>query len=89
MATLFVRHSVSDYKTWRKTYDDFQATQMANHVTAQAVYQAADDPNDVTVTHEFPNVEAARTFIQLGELQNAMRSAGVVGAPTVWITNRV
>ena len=89
MATLFVRHSVSDYKTWRKTYDDFQDTQEVNNVTAQAVYQAADDPNDVTVTHEFPNVEAARAFIQLEELKNAMRSAGVVGAPTVWITNRV
>ena len=88
MATLFVRHSVSDYKTWRKTYDDFKATQKANDVTAEAVYQAADDPNDVTVTHEFPNVEAARAFIQLEELKNAMRSAGVVGAPTVWITNR-
>ncbi len=89
MATLFVRHSVSDYKTWRKTYDDFQDTQQANNVTAQAVYQAADDPNDVTVTHEFPNVEAAKAFIQLEELKNAMRSARVVGTPAVWITNRV
>ncbi len=89
MATLFVRHSVSDYKTWRKTYDHFQDTHQANNVTAQAVYQDADDPNDVTVTHEFPNVEAAKDFIQLEELKNAMRSAGVVGAPAVWITNRV
>ena len=49
MATLFVRHSVSDYKTWRKTYDDFKATQKANDVTAEAVYQAAASGEEIDV----------------------------------------
>ena len=88
MATMFVRHSVSDYKTWRKAYDEFASVQKAKGVTAQAVYQAADNPNDITVTHEFATVEAAQAFAGSAELKNAMQNAGVTGAPTIWFTNR-
>ena len=51
MATMFVRHTISDYKAWRKAYDEAASLQKAKGVTAQAVYQAADNPNDITVTH--------------------------------------
>ncbi|ATU92031.1 cyclase [Phyllobacterium zundukense] len=89
MTTLFVRHMVSDYKNWRKAYDAFSSVQRANGVTAEAVYQATDNPNDVTVTHEFATLEAAQAFIKLEELSKAMQSGGVVGTPTVWFTQKV
>ena len=89
MTTLFVRHAVSDYSTWRKVYNTFSAIQKANGVTAEAVYQAADNPNDVTVTHEFATLEAAQAFTRLEELGKAMQSGGVVGTPTVWFTHKV
>ena len=88
MVTMFVRHTVSDYKTWRKIYDDFAPIQKANGVEAQAVYQAADNPNDITVTHNFATREAAQAFVKSDELKKAMQKAGVVGAPTIWITNK-
>jgi hypothetical protein len=88
MATMFVRHTVSNYKTWRKAYDDFAPVQKAKGVTAKTVYQAADNPNDITVTHDFATVEAAQTFAKSDELKKAMQSAGVVGAPTIWFTNK-
>ena len=88
MATLFVRHTVSDYKTWRKIYDEFASFQKANVVTAQSVYQADGNPNDITVTHEFATVEAAKAFVAREELKKAMQGGGVVGAPTIWFTNR-
>ena len=88
MATMFVRHTVSNYQTWRKVYDDLASVQKAKGVTAQAVYQAADNPNDITVTHEFATVEAAQTFAKSDELKEAMQNAGVVGAPTIWFTNK-
>ena len=89
MATMFVRHTISDYKAWRKAYDDFVPVQKAKGVMAQAVYQAADNPNDITVTHEFGSVEAAQAFAKSDELKKAMQGAGVVSAPTIWFTNRV
>ena len=39
MVMMFVRHTVSDYKTWRKIYDGFAPIQKAHGVEAQAVYQ--------------------------------------------------
>jgi hypothetical protein len=89
MTTLFVRHAVSDYSAWRKVYNTFSAIQKANGVTAEAVYQAVDNPNDVTVTHEFATLEAAQAFTRLEELGKAMQSGGVVGTPTVWFTHKV
>jgi quinol monooxygenase YgiN len=89
MATMFVRHTISDYRAWRKVYDDFASVQKAKGVTAQAVYQAADNPNDITVTHEFGSIEAAQAFANSDELKKAMQGAGVVGAPTIWFTNKV
>ncbi|MBZ9672447.1 cyclase [Mesorhizobium sp. B3-2-1] len=88
MTTLFVRHTVSDYEAWRKVYDGFAPVQKANGVKAEAVYQAADNPNDVTVTHDFASAAEAQAFIKNPKLKEAMASAGVVGAPTMWITNK-
>jgi hypothetical protein len=51
------------------------------------VYQAVDNPNDITVTHEFSTVEAAH--VKSEELKQAMQNAAVVGAPTIWFTNKV
>ncbi|MEX1173558.1 MAG: cyclase, partial [Chloroflexota bacterium] len=57
-------------------------------VTAKAVYQAADNANDITVTHDFATLEAAKAFAGSQELKAAMRDAGVNSAPTIWFTTR-
>ena len=88
MATMFIRHTISDYKAWRKVYA-VAPLQKAKGVTAEAVYQAADNPNDITVTDEFGSVEAAQAFAKSDELKKAMQGAGVVGAPTIWFANKV
>jgi hypothetical protein len=89
MTTMFIRHSVANYQAWRKVYDGFAPVQKAKGVTAQAVYQAADNPNDITVTHDFATVDAAHAFVASKELKSAMQDAGVVGSPTIWFTNKV
>jgi hypothetical protein len=40
------------------------------------------------VTHEFASVEAAQAFLNSDELKQAMQGGGVVGAPTIWFTNK-
>lgn len=89
MATLFVRHTVADYKAWRKAFDDFQATAREHGVKSAAVYQASGNPNDVTVTHDFDTTDAARKFTEAEDLKKAMDKAGVSGIPTIWIANKV
>jgi hypothetical protein len=88
MTTLFVRHQVNDYATWRAAYDEFAPTRARLGVQAASVYQAADDPRDLTVTHEFATLDAAQAFSGSPELREAMHAAGVQGAPTAWFTTR-
>ena len=87
MARLFVRHTVADYPSWRKGYEAFELQRRPMGVTAHAVYQSVDNPNDVTVWHDFPTAQQAQAFMASEALKSAMQAAGVVGAPTVWLTN--
>jgi hypothetical protein len=89
MATLFVHHTVADFGAWKQVYDGFQPTARGLGVTAGTVYVSADDPNDVTVIHEFATVDAAQAFAANEQLHAAIARAGVLGAPSIWITNKV
>jgi len=51
-------------------------------------YQAADNANDITVTHDFATLESARAFAGSPELKAAMHDAGVTSAPTNWFATR-
>lgn len=88
MTTLFVRHTVADYAAWRRIFDDFAPTQAALGVIGKAVYQAIDDPNDITVTHDFASVEAAQAFAGNADLKAAMQRGGVTSPPTIWFATR-
>ena len=85
---MFIRHDVTDYATWRKAYDGFDATRRKLGVTAQAVYRSVDDPNDVTVTHDFASVEKAKTFAASPDLKAAMEKGGVKGTPQIWYATK-
>jgi quinol monooxygenase YgiN len=83
---MYVHHEVNDYAAWRKVYNDFDPTRRKMGVTAQAVYRSIDNPNDVTVTHDFGSAETAKAFAASAELKAAMEKAGVKGAPQIWLT---
>jgi len=85
---MFVRHEVADYATWKKGYDGFRATQKKLGVVAQAVYQSTDNPNDVTVTHDFHSLAKAKAFAASPDLKAAMEKSGVKGPPQVWYTTK-
>ena len=84
MVRLFVRHTVDDFESWRKVYDEFDRDRRPLGVKGDAVYQSIDDPNDVTVCHDFDSAEEARAFAGSAELREAMDRAGVRSPPEVW-----
>jgi hypothetical protein len=86
MVRLFIRHKVHDYAAWRKGYDAFEPTRIRLGAQGHAVYREVNDGNDVTAWHDFNNLEAVQAFVGSPELKAAMQGAGVIGAPTVWIT---
>jgi quinol monooxygenase YgiN len=83
MAMTVVLHRVRDYRAWREVYDGFASFQKANGVTAESVYRAKDDPNNVLVLHSYASMAAAEAFVATPELREAMQKAGVEGTPRI------
>ena len=81
MVLLTVLHRVRDYEAWRQVYDDFKPKQQAGGVTAESVYRAKDDPNNVLVLHSFRTMAEAEAFVAHPELREAMQQGGVEGEP--------
>jgi quinol monooxygenase YgiN len=89
MATLFVRHTVKDYKAWKRTYDNFAPKRKEWGVTGASVYRDPENPNDLVVIHRFSDVDDARAFVNSEDLHKAMENSGVTGQPTIWITEDI
>ena len=85
-ARLFVHHKVKDFKVWQKSYDSFAPEQKKAGVFKKSVYQSVDDANDVTVIHDFHDVEKAKAFATSPQLAEKMSASGLVGKPDIWIT---
>ena len=88
MIRMFVRHDVNDWGTWKRSYDAFGDERRDLGVRGHAVYQAAENPNNVTVWHDFDNLDAAQTFAGSDRLREVMTDAGVAGEPQVWFTEQ-
>ena len=85
MVRMFVRHSVTDYNTWRKVYDVFDDERRTMGVVGAAVFRGADDGNDVTAWHDFATLDEAKAFAVWPRLKEAMGEAGVAGEPQIWL----
>ena len=88
MIRMFVRHSVNDFTTWKKAYDDFDDERKGMGVAGDAVFQSASDPDDVTAWHDFATLDAARSFAESDRLREVMAAAGVAGEPQIWFTTQ-
>ncbi len=89
MVTLFAKHAVEDFGNWKVAYDGLGPTRHTMGVTAASVHQDPQDPNMVTITHQFDTLDAAKAFAGSDELKNALMKAGVVGHPDIWIATDV
>ena len=76
MVRMFVRHDVADYDAWRQGYDAFDSTRRSLGVTGQAVDQSIDNPNDVTVWHDFASAEEAKALVSSDEAQSRDGAGG-------------
>ena len=86
MVRLFARINVADYEAWRGVYDEFYEERVTMGVLGAAAFQLLDDPNDVTIWHDFETAEVATAFVSSDALRNVMQRAGVQGEPEFWFT---
>ena len=48
--TMFVRHKVRDYETWKKAYDAGESLRKEHGITGASIHRDIQDANDITVT---------------------------------------
>ena len=84
MATMFVRHKVSDYDSWKRAYDEFASVRKEKGLTAASVHRDPNDPDIIIVMHQFKDMNAAKGFANSEDLKSAMAKGGVSGPPEVW-----
>ena len=87
MATLIVKHSVSDYAKWKPVFDQHAGTRKAAGCEGGTLFRDAQKPNDVTIVFRWNSVENAQKFIASSDLKSTMEKAGVLGQPQASFLN--
>lgn len=83
MATMVTQHEVGEYQSWRGVYDEVAGLRSQHGCTAERVWRAPEDPNNVLVLHEFPTLAQAQAFLTDPGLKDAMGRASVAGPPRI------
>ncbi len=88
-ATMFVKHKVGDFKTWKPVYDELGQVRKQSGVTAASVHRDPRDPHTVIVVHQFKDLDAATKFATSPDLKSGMTKAGVDGPPEFWFSEDI
>lgn len=90
MTTLSIRCKLNDYNAFRQSYDGWRAEFAAGMgIIASSIYRDVDDPDLVTVHHQFAvanAAQAAATQWRSDEHMEASRQMGWVQVDTMEVT---
>lgn len=84
MLHILVRHKVSDFTQWKKSYDGHAVRRRAAGLTDVHVFRNLDDPSEVTLLFAAADLEKARAFTESDDLHAAMQNAGVTDKPDIY-----
>ena len=88
MGVLIIHHKVADFATWKPVYDGHDAIRKQAGLTKGHVFRGVDDPDMVTIILEFADRAKAEAFSASDNLKNAMKAAGVVSKPEIFMMTR-
>ncbi len=83
MITVFVKHKVNDYATWKVAFDNFSVLRREGGERSYRILHAINDPNDIALIFEWESEETAQEFMESTELKAAMIASGVCSEPYV------
>lgn len=89
MVSVIFTHEVRDFSKWKKGFEGDESSRSQAKVKVTGVFHSVENPNMITVTTEFPSLEAVHGFISSPALKAAMEKAGVVGSPEIKILTRL
>jgi heme-degrading monooxygenase HmoA len=81
LAGVIVRHTVTDYATWKRAFDGDAAARTAAGILGHAVNRSVQDPNTVIIYLQAESLDTLRAFTASPRIKQVMSDAGVVGPP--------
>lgn len=85
-ARRFAHRTVVDFDAGKKGNDAYAPEQKKAGVLRKSVYRSVDNPNEVTIIHDFNDIGKAKAFAASPDLAAPMARMGAPGKPEVWIT---
>ena len=85
MVNLLVKHTVKDFTSWKKVFDEHATFREEHGCKGGELYQNAENPNEVVIRFSWDSADHARAFVDSKDLRKTMDKAGVLGAPTVTV----
>lgn len=89
MAYVLVRHTVTDYATWKPLFDQHDKTRKQYGIKGSDLFRVANSPNELVILFEIEDPDQARAFMQSADLRETMQRAGVTGTPEVLVLEKI
>ena len=89
MFTIRIEHSVPEYDSWKRAFDDDPADRKGSGVRRYRVSRSVTDPNQVLIDLDFEDVDAARRMLASLQKLWAGPAAGIVVSPHAVIVEQV
>jgi hypothetical protein len=87
MNHLLIRHKVSDFAAWKKSYDTHAASRASAGLTELHLLRNIDNPNEIVALFSVADLNKAKAFAASDDLRAAMQRAGVTDKPDVYFLN--
>ena len=78
---MVITHTVKDFDTWKKAFDEHESVRTASGLTLRALGRDMDNPNKVYVFLNLEDLQKAKDFAANPELKERMKKGGVTSAP--------
>lgn len=78
---MVITHTVKDFDTWKKAFDEHESVRTASGLTLRALGRDMDNPNKVYVFLNMEDLQKAKDFAANPELKERMKKGGVTSAP--------
>jgi hypothetical protein len=87
MATLHIRHAITDFDVWTSAFDKFADARRDAGVRAHRVQRPVDDPAYVVIDLDFDTREAAESFRDFlnTKVWNTGAAPALIGTPETMV----
>lgn len=90
MTTIFLKHTVQDYDSWKPGFDDHASTREAYGSSEDyRLYHEAGHPNEIVMVGEWESAEAFQRFMDESDVAEKMDELGVISEPEVYVLEEI